>query len=1455
VRRRLAQTAVLTLSAFLVVRVPLAIAIEDSDRLWRVGTSAFDDKLYPTARRTLEEFVAKYPDDRRATQAWLLLGKARFAQQDLGAALDAFRRALAFKEPPGQPGEAKFWEAETLFRLKRPAEAEAAYDSALQIVLGKDPKLPFAADTMYGRAWAQLEQKRLEPAIKSFRELLETWPDSPLAPTATFALARTLIDLKRYEEALPLLSAFESKYPKSKQAPEAQYLLGWARLTAGQTPEGIQALRAFVLTHPTHELADTARRQLTEAVLRAGDRGDLEAGYRALMTESRPTPDGLYAAGQMAARLDRPQDQEAAWKRLREEFPDHPLAQRAALELAKSAHAAEHWGEAATLAAEAAKNDELKAEASLLLGEAELKLKDYPRALQAFRTVTTTVGERGLRFRALAGSAVAQEEQQQWGDALALYEEVAQGSPDASLQGWAREAVLALGKARLGAGDLERALDAFRRAERLQPPPGRSQEARYWEAETLVRLKRYGEARGAYEGVARGDPKSPLVPDAVYGLAWLELEQKRLDPAVREFRQFLESWPDHALAADATFALARTLVDAKRYDQAVPVLGTFLAKYPSHDRAGDAQYLLGLAEFGAGKTSDAIRDLRQFVASYPTHELVPVARRKVTEAVERLGDKGQLAAQYRVLMDDPAPAADDLYDAGVIAGELGRTEDQEAAWKRLRQEFPDHSLAQRTALDLARFAYKRGDYDEAISFAGAAMKTPEFSAEASLVVGESALKLKDYPRALQAFRTVTGTAGVERGLRFRALAGSAVAQEEQQQWGDALALYEEVAQGSPDASLQGWAREAVLALGKARLGAGDLERALDAFRRAERLQPPPGRSQEARYWEAETLVRLKRYGEARGAYEGVARADPKSPLVPDAVYGLAWLDLDQQRPEPAIREFRQFLESWPDHALAADATFALARTLVDLKRYDDAVALLQPFATQYPAHEHVADAQYLLGWAQLATGKPADGIRNLHAFLAASPRSEMAASARRRLSEAVERLGDKGELAAQYRTLMSDPAPGAEDLYDAGQIAGQLGRPEDEEAAWKRLRQSFPDHPLAQRAALELAHLAYTRGQYQEALSLASAETKIPEVQAEAFLVVGEAKLKLKDHAGALEAFKAVTGPGVDPGLRFRALAGSAVAQEEQHKLDAALTLYAEVAQGSPDALLQQWARDRVIAVKGQQRRLSEQAALDQAAASFKAKRYADASTQARPLVQSEDADLRAAALLLVGDAELKLKHVPAALEAFDAAAIVPGLDAAARYRALAGSGVAHEEQQQWPEALSRYQEVANQGADATLQQWARERVEAVRGQQERLARRVLELAEAAFKRKKYEEALGQARPVADSSTGSVRADALLLVGQARLKLNQFAAAVEAFEAAAVVPGIALPVQFRALAGSATAYEELRRWDEALVKYELIAASSPDLAQRKWARARATAVKARQTSPPKSSEKKPTTES
>ena len=420
----------------LAVGPPEAWGIGEADRLWLVGEGAFTDRLYSVASRVLERFLKKYAEDRRAAEATLLLGKSQFGLGEFQRALDNFRKAQRFSPPPGGAEEVRFWEAEALFRLKRYTEARGVYDA----ILAANAAVPVAPDAMYGLAWTELELKHREAAAAAFRQFLKTWPDSPLVPSATFYLARTLVELKKPAEAISLLAPFGTVYPKHALAPNAQYLLGWSRLAAGKTAEGLSDLRAFIAANPRHELAVTARRAIADTLLRQGKKSELLQEYQSLIAQSPPTAEGLYDAGLIAQNLGREKDAEAAWRRLRAEFPKHSLSARASLELAKEAFKRSQFKDAAALAKRANEsNDEgVRVEALLLIGESELKQKRYEPALKAFQSVAGIEGmDPALRFRALAGSGLAHEELGQLREAAKLYADVAAQNLDKTLKEWA----------------------------------------------------------------------------------------------------------------------------------------------------------------------------------------------------------------------------------------------------------------------------------------------------------------------------------------------------------------------------------------------------------------------------------------------------------------------------------------------------------------------------------------------------------------------------------------------------------------------------------------------------------------------------------------------------------------------------------------------------------------------------------------------------------------------------------------------------------------------------------------------------------------------------------------------------------------------------------------------------------------------------------------------------------
>jgi TolA-binding protein len=436
VRQRWKLLASFLLSAGLIAASPpSASAISEADRLWLVGERAFQDGLFELSRRSFQRLIDRFPTDARVSEATLLLGKASLASGDAQAALEAFRKSQGFAPPPGKTEEARFWEAEALLRMKRFTEARAVFERVVA-----DPGSPMAPEGLQGLAWSEIELKRPEAALNAFSRLIEAYPAHETVPAARVQLARVAIGLKRYEEAIAALRPFPQAHPSHPLVPDARYLLGYARVAAGRD-EGVPDLRAFVAAYPTHELVPQARRLIVDSLARAGRRGELAEEYKTLMAQSPPRAETLFDAGTIAALLGRSREAEAAWKGLRSEFPDHPLAQRAALELAQEAFDRSGYREAAGLArsASASTDPATKARAFLLLGESELKQKRWGPAHEAFReAVETAEGDDGIRYRALAGSGLALEEQDRWVEAGKYYQQVAEGSPDQDLRAWAR---------------------------------------------------------------------------------------------------------------------------------------------------------------------------------------------------------------------------------------------------------------------------------------------------------------------------------------------------------------------------------------------------------------------------------------------------------------------------------------------------------------------------------------------------------------------------------------------------------------------------------------------------------------------------------------------------------------------------------------------------------------------------------------------------------------------------------------------------------------------------------------------------------------------------------------------------------------------------------------------------------------------------------------------------------
>jgi TolA-binding protein len=556
-----------------------AAALTEPDRLWTIGAAAFADGLYRDAARVLERFLADAPDDPRRGDATLLHGQAAFELGDYARALADFRAAQTVPVRTAPASEVVFWEAETLFRLRRFADATAAYSRFLALA----PQSPYADDALYGLGAGQLETGQSGAAVDALRTLVERYPASPLAEKAAYGAALELVRARRWDEALPLLQGFKSRHPASPLLAEVHYLEGVTLVGQGRPADGIPLLERFLAAAPAHDLAPQARAMLADAYAKAGRAADALKQYQALA--GQPASAGLvtgalFRAGELARQLGKLSEAEAAWSRLRREHPDDPLAAYAALALVDVQAAQRQYARAAETAREVAeRGGPERVRAWLLAGENLLRARRAAEAEQAYgRALAEAPAGSPEQARALDGHLLlgdAEVKAGRLGEAERLYGvALAHAGEGTEEHGRALDGLAGVGDAALGAGKPAEA-ERLHQAVLAKAPAGSAAQLHALDGllrvgEHALRARRAVDGERAYALALAGSPEgSPRRFHALAGLGAVAELAGQLEKARRSYTEIVASAKDADLVR-----WARTRLRALDPDATAPTPGS-----------------------------------------------------------------------------------------------------------------------------------------------------------------------------------------------------------------------------------------------------------------------------------------------------------------------------------------------------------------------------------------------------------------------------------------------------------------------------------------------------------------------------------------------------------------------------------------------------------------------------------------------------------------------------------------------------------------------------------------------------------------------------------------------------------------------------------------------------------------------------------------------------------------
>ena len=994
------------------------------------------------------------------------------------------------------------------------------------------PLSPQLADArlMLARSYARSE--RCPQAVGAYQDFYLEHPDH----IGSLEARRERADCLQQEgEHLRAAAAFEEVqhlYSASDFAPQA--LLEAARsYTAAQSlAEATRVYRRLLKDYSSHPQTQSGRYRLAQLRFAAGD-GE---GTQRLLTEiSTRAPasdlarDALLLSGRLLLFLERPDEARESFDRLDVAFPGSEHADSARVDLAMYLYDRGFFGRAADAfrrARDRIEDPRLRSKASLGLADALRQGGDYEAARQDYQSLLVgDVDPAADGFNAARlGLAVTYGHTDRYSEAVNLFLDLihpsfpsARNSGQLDLPAGAGESLETVSAAAI----TSQSVVARRELAALYRRRGDLSRAATWFRSYLDLVAAIGV--GEFPEPVQQQQRVRLDLAQVYDSAGYHQE------AVELFQSLASvSGP---LSADARFGLAGAYEHAGAYRLALREYGSFLERFPGHLHIGKAtDRVEHLKEFTVLDPRGRNRELHQAIIDMLSGHSTRSVRFDLAQSLRRHGDYENAVALLETYVaayrDDPATPEAQLHLAQSL-GKLARqrqleglTEEADSLRRLSEQEF--RILADAEAGPWSRRAQLR-----------------LVTAEAELAATDSS-QLRILVAGLTGFLDLHGESGeLEMDIGARALLQLGNARRQQ-----AETTAARLAESAPGQRSGADSRGVSERPSAGQLTGADTEHTPESDRRV---------------WSASEQLAL-----AATAYRKLQRKYPKSPLVPQARFGLA-LCRASEDVTAATDSLNALLRDIPGSSLIPTVLFELGHALLKQEKRRAGVARFQELLMAYPAFPRRRDVQKQLARAHFELGEYGRAIE-LYRFLADSdPEADSDGALRRQLAQSLHRNGQFDQALDLYsRLLTARPQSATADSMHLARarLLAQVGRSTDAVEELGRLDAS-PLSPVAGRLA---GDILFEGGRFGDAVQMYSPLIESPEsgrtVHARRALALFRLD-RLKDARRAADKFSKRFGDDSPWPLVFRLEEGRF--RLRHREFDRALKLFREIEKDAPE--------------------------------------------------------------------------------------------------------------------------------------------------------------------------------------------------------------------------------------------------------------------------------------------------
>jgi len=486
------------------------------------------------AERFFHRVVREHPDSAYAQRAAFRRAELHVTQGRYLDAINQFRALLTTELEPELAASARYYKGYAARRLLLFPEAEEDYND----VITKHPDSPFASYAALELAELYASQTdRAEKAPALYEKALRNPATPRVGAEALFQLGDYYFRTKNFKESAQWYDRLLREYPKQPRAREAALQAGWAFHNAGRHADGLRVAE------------ETLSDEKPDASLE---------------------PDWLYLKANCLRQLLRAEDARAAYQRIMQEYPDHPLASVSGYETALIAFRQNEYEQAIEDARGlVAEETTMQHDLNWLLAESYAAAGRDDEAVQHYRLLIEEENPSAHTAQALYRLARLLQQRRDFTEAVRLYRRLVKEYPDNE---FAPQALFSSAYCLAVLERMDDAINEWSRVLKEYPEHELVEEALYQKGLAELQLDKRKDARATLEQLLKAYPDTAFGGDATYWLGVLHEQDEDWAAAEKQFRDALKRKDDQEFVHRVQFRLALNLQKQDKDEEAASLL-------------------------------------------------------------------------------------------------------------------------------------------------------------------------------------------------------------------------------------------------------------------------------------------------------------------------------------------------------------------------------------------------------------------------------------------------------------------------------------------------------------------------------------------------------------------------------------------------------------------------------------------------------------------------------------------------------------------------------------------------------------------------------------------------------------------------------------------------------------------------------------------------------------------